>query len=349
MTDTSCGHASGGAGHFHARELQLQGVAPAQLSRAATSLILALSAHGSVGVVHTRASVEEWRLHKGRETPRQLRLNTTDDPARRMLLAQAFFQDAWVLLHLGGARRPQALSLEVGDGAKGLHICLEGGEPCALEVLPAMVEQLVARWSQTALPLMGLVLSGGKSRRMGRDKALLEWEGEALVLRQARLLKEWCDQVFLSARSGQGRDALGPTVLEDRHSCPGPIAGILTALEENPQAAWLVLACDLPLVDNSVLQALVAGRDPMGHGTAFRSPHDKRPEALCAIWEPAARALILRALAADMQCPRRILGMGNTRLLDPGSAHFLFNVNRPEDLVQARQGRQLPPHHKDAP
>ena len=206
----------------------------------------------------------------------------------------------------------------------------------------------VARWLRqhfqdriTARPLKGLVLAGGRSTRMGRDKALLEFDGLPLAERAARLLDPLCGEVRLSVRMDQAaeRGALGRPLLVDRHLDLGPAGGILSALEEDPAAAWLVLGCDLPLVTPEVLRRLLQGRDPWRVATAYDSPQDGQPEPLCAVWEPRARQRILSHLALGRPCPRQILLNSSVNRLVLESKDGLFNVNRPEDLVRA--SRQL--------
>jgi molybdopterin-guanine dinucleotide biosynthesis protein MobB len=197
-----------------------------------------------------------------------------------------------------------------------------------------LLERFTARLA--ARPLRGLVLAGGHSRRMGRDKALLEYDGVPQVERAARLLESCCQTVHISARAGQGREMLGRPLIEDRFVEMGPVGGILSALEADPEAAWLVLGCDLPFVTPELLDALLAGRDPWRVATVFRDPASGLPEPLCAVWEPRSRALLLGNLAAETRCPRRALDHKGALLLDLPDPRALENVNRPEELEAAR-------------
>ena len=71
-------------------------------------------------------------------------------------------------------------------------------------------------------------------------------------------------------------------------------AGLLAAHAYAPAAGWLVVACDLPLVDASLLKELVAHRDAGRPATAFRASTDGEPEPLCAIYEPALLAQLAK-------------------------------------------------------
>jgi molybdenum cofactor guanylyltransferase len=184
-------------------------------------------------------------------------------------------------------------------------------------------------------PLYGLVLAGGRSTRMGRDKAALEYHGRAQLERAHDLLEKLAARVFVSVRPDQTRDPLRARFVQiiDRGDVEGPAAGIRAAQEAHPDAAWLVLACDLPWLDVATLQHLIARRDPARMATAFRSTHDGLPEPLCAIYEPAAAAAVKEFLATGRNCPRKLLINSDTLLLDQPDTKALDNVNTPQELA----------------
>ena len=181
-----------------------------------------------------------------------------------------------------------------------------------------------------SVPLNGLVLAGGRSTRMQRDKAALEYSPGVTQLDAAmRLLEGRVARAFVSVRADQAADdvrARYPRVV-DRGDVEGPIAGISAALAGYPEAAWLVLACDLPFLDAGTLDLLVAQRDPARIATAFRSSHDGLPEPLCAIYEPAARAAIAAHIAAGKNCPRKFLINADVKLLEQPDPRALDNIN----------------------
>jgi molybdopterin-guanine dinucleotide biosynthesis protein A len=102
-------------------------------------------------------------------------------------------------------------------------------------------------------------------------------------------------------------------------------------LQAHPKAAWLVVACDLPFLNEQTLRHLVEHRDPRRLATAYKSSHDGLPEPLCAIWEPAAREPVLAYMATGKQCPRKFLINADTLLLDLPDARALDNVNTAEE------------------
>lgn len=190
-------------------------------------------------------------------------------------------------------------------------------------------------------PLFALLLSGGSSRRMRTDKALLEYAGRPQLLRTWEMLQEVnVAKVVVSINPEQCEEAVraGLPTLVDRIDSVGPVAGLLSAQMAEPDAAWMVVACDLPLLDVPTLETLISARAPHCDATAFDSRHDGLPEPLCAIWEPSSTTLLKQRYEARLYCPRSALQQLRThRLPSPGRA--LDNVNTPEELDQAR--RQL--------
>lgn len=181
--------------------------------------------------------------------------------------------------------------------------------------------------------LTGLVLAGGESRRMGKDKALLKRGAETQLDYAVRILSAVVDRVFVSARASQdSSERTRYPLIVDRYENIGPVAGILSAMDFDPQLAWLVLACDLPNVTEETLQALVAARRPQQPFTAFRSSHNDLPEPLCAVYEPGARQLLDGFVHDGIACPRKIMIRSNTCLLAQADPAWLLNVNTPQDL-----------------
>lgn len=195
-------------------------------------------------------------------------------------------------------------------------------------------------------PLFGLVLAGGASTRMQRDKAAIEYHGQTQLHWTFHLLSHVCAATFVSVRPDQREEPTraGLPQIVDRQPGIGPIAGISAALHAHPKAAWLVVACDLPFLNEQTLRYLVEHRDPHRLATAFKSSNDGLPEPLCAIWEPAAREPVLAYVAAGKQCPRKFLINADTLLLDLPDARALDNVNTADEYrstVAAFDGTHL--------
>lgn len=188
-------------------------------------------------------------------------------------------------------------------------------------------------------PLNGLLLTGGRSRRMQRDKATLEYAGRPQLERAVELLAPLVTQCYLSVRAEQSTDpqrAAHPLIV-DLIDDLGPLGGIHAALHAQPDTAWLVLACDLPYLDSATLQQLIAARAPQRQATGFRSQFDGKPEPLCAIWEPGSRTAVDAWIAADRKCPRDFLATHDVELLTLRNQRALDNIN----TAQEYQGAHL--------
>jgi molybdopterin-guanine dinucleotide biosynthesis protein A len=196
-------------------------------------------------------------------------------------------------------------------------------------------------------PLYGLVLAGGRSSRMGRDKAALRYEGQTQLERAMALLTPHVARAYVSVRSDQKTDALRARFaqIEDRASDIGPLAGLLAAQATHPEAAWLVLACDLPRLDEPTLRHLIGARERSGLATAYRSSHDGLPEPLCAIYEPRSGAALRDYVAQGKQCARKFLLQAGARLLEEPNPRALDNINTPEEYGTVSQESTIQPKH----
>jgi molybdenum cofactor guanylyltransferase len=187
--------------------------------------------------------------------------------------------------------------------------------------------------------LQGLVLAGGRSSRMREDKAALTYRRRPQLELAFELLAPFVSRAWVSVREDQRENPLraGFPQIVDGPVIEGPIAGIIAAQASDPQAAWLVIACDLPMLDSTTLSELIAGRDASRLATAFRSASDGLPEPLCAIYEPASRDAILRFVAGGISCPRKFLMRHDVALLAAACPQALANANTPQELAAARQ------------
>ncbi|WP_461451921.1 NTP transferase domain-containing protein [Mucilaginibacter sp.] len=190
---------------------------------------------------------------------------------------------------------------------------------------------------QMAKPVLnGLVLAGGKSTRMGYDKGSVNWHGKQQRYHMADMLSSLCNEVFISCRSGQEDTNTQYPTLEDTFTGLGPYGAILSAFREKPDCSWLVVACDLPLLDEKTLQYLVDNRNPSKLATTFGNGYEGFPEPLITIWEPKSYAVLLSFLAQGYSCPRKVLINTDPQLLIAPDTNALLNVNTPEELEKVK-------------
>lgn len=188
--------------------------------------------------------------------------------------------------------------------------------------------------------LVGLVLAGGRSSRMGQDKAaLVHPDGRTLLRRCCDLLMAaGCGKVIISIRQDQEI----PAGMEDceivrdpEGTSQGPIAGIVSGMALQPDADWLVLACDLPRLDAETLTHLIGSKRVGERFLSYRSEFDGLPEPLCALYGRGSFEVLEQARADDCRCPRKILIRNDCRLLEPVTPRALENANTPEEWETA--------------
>ncbi|MCH8819841.1 MAG: molybdopterin-guanine dinucleotide biosynthesis protein B [Acidobacteria bacterium] len=139
-------------------------------------------------------------------------------------------------------------------------------------------------------PVFGCVLIGGKSRRMGYPKHLIETNGKTWIQRTVEVLVPLTSQVVVAGGTSEMSKAVHLADVPDVH---GPMAGVLSAMRWAPHASWLVVACDLPLLSGPALEWLLSTRSPGVWATLpqFKGS-GRRLESLLAHYDYRARQLI---------------------------------------------------------
>lgn len=185
--------------------------------------------------------------------------------------------------------------------------------------------------------IYGLVLSGGKSTRMGKDKGLIAYHGIPQRDYIYKLLEEVCAETFISIRKDQVDDIPENfKVITDNDTFKGPYNGILSAHEKHPNVAWLVLACDLPLINVPSLKELINARDTKKLATAFALKENPLPEPLCAIWEAEGlKASVAYMNSQQGSCPRKFLINNTVALVFPSDEKVLLNANSINEYEEA--------------
>lgn len=203
--------------------------------------------------------------------------------------------------------------------------------------LQALVNLMLQDFENNVPEVYGLVLAGGKSLRMGRDKGALEYKGVPHRDYLANLIQMHCKEVYLSCRQDQVRawDSKYKK-LTDSFIGLGPYGGILSAFRKQPNKAWLTLACDLPFMNEETLELLFAQRDPSKLATCFHNPETQFPEPLITIWEPRAYPVLLEFLSQGYSCPRKVLINSEIKEIHLEDSSILHNANDQESFLQAK-------------
>jgi molybdopterin-guanine dinucleotide biosynthesis protein A len=186
--------------------------------------------------------------------------------------------------------------------------------------------------------MSGLVLAGGASRRMGRDKAQIVLEGEPLAVRAFRTLAKVCSDVVVASGDGHRLDHLGLPQVADLIPDAGPLSGVAAGLETARHDLVAVVAVDMPSASPAVL-ALLAG---LWQGEAAVVPVVQgRWEPLHAVWARSAASGVAACLAAGDRKVMRVLTTLGVRLVEEGdwaaaepTGTFAANLNVPMDLFR---------------
>lgn len=193
--------------------------------------------------------------------------------------------------------------------------------------------------------IKGLVLTGGKSTRMGEDKSELEYHGKPQKEFVKELLEAQGFETYYSVRdfSAPLRQAQCDTLEMTEENCIkdaffnlGPFGGICSAFQKDPNSAWFVLATDLPFVNQELVELLLEKRNPAKVATAVKGKGKPFPEPLIAIFEPKAYPVLLQYLAQGYSCPRKMLINSDVEIVEVDD-DLIRNVNTPEEYEEAKK------------
>jgi len=181
-----------------------------------------------------------------------------------------------------------------------------------------------------------VILAGGRSQRMGQDKAWLRLNGKPLIERQIELVRELgAEEVFISGRADTNYDSLGCRVLHDRVANAGPLAGIESALAVSSTPLSLVLAVDMPKMTALPLQTLLV----CCSGICGAIPRfQNQIEPLAAIYPrsalPIAQELLNSGHHAVHEFAKRSAASGLAAFIDLPDEYFaeFANWNAPADV-----------------
>ena len=196
----------------------------------------------------------------------------------------------------------------------------------------AITSHILDQQKKNATPINGLVLAGGKSERMQRDKGKINYHGVEQRTHMHNILSSLAEKSFISIRNKQKEEFSADTnTIEDVYFGLGPYGAILSAFQKDPNSAWLVTACDQPLLNKETLEYLIENRNTSKVATAFYNSETNFPEPLITIWEPRAYSRLLYFLSLGYSCPRKVLINSDIELVRLEDETALKNANTPEE------------------
>ena len=241
-----------------------------------------------------------------------------------------------ILVHPADSPRPR----RPADGVR--TVVGAGGEGdfnrSDLAGITEWVRQWLRRRQARRKNIVGVVLTGGQSKRMGFDKATMRIGDRCVLERLCELLADRTGEVLVVGRRPRAEDAPGCVGWRaDDLPGRGPMGGIVTALRAaggDGARAVCVAACDMPALGGAVVDHLLDARDPGKPATVAVHPTTGRIEPLLGVYEPAALGLLEAELAADrLSLTRWLDAAGAARAPVPEEwAGELANANTPEEL-----------------
>jgi molybdopterin-guanine dinucleotide biosynthesis protein A len=181
-------------------------------------------------------------------------------------------------------------------------------------------------------PVKGLVLIGGKSKRMGTDKSELNYYGKP----QKEYVKELLEDNLLDTYFSVQNISENEKEIHDTFLNLGPFGGICSAFQKDPNSALLVVATDLPFVDKNLIIRLLENRNPSKVATAIKGRAKEFVEPLITIYEPKAYPMLLQYLAQGYSCPRKMLINSDVEIIEVDD-NLIRNVNTPEEFENVKR------------
>lgn len=188
------------------------------------------------------------------------------------------------------------------------------------------------------LPVTGLILCGGRSRRMGRPKAFLPYEGTTVIGHMVAQIKDLFNELFLVANEPQQFEDLGVDVVKDILPYRGPLGGILSGLMTSGNHYAFVAACDMPLIDKRLVREMVSRRH---NNDVVVLSHAEGIEPLFGIYSKNCIKPLEESLFAGNLSVQDFLQGLKAEVFewheDSGDAESLppfFNINTPQDYSQ---------------
>jgi molybdopterin-guanine dinucleotide biosynthesis protein A len=213
--------------------------------------------------------------------------------------------------------------------------------------------------SDSPLRVTGVILAGGKSRRMGRDKALLDFDGAPLIARVIARVQRVCAETIIVANDAEAYARLGVRVVSDVYPGKGSLGGIFSGLQAAREEYALAVACDMPFLNDALLRHLISLAPqadiviPRAHAPSGKAKDATRYyqlavkesglQAMHAIYSKRClEPMRARLLADDLRIINffdevrvRVVEPDQVARFDPQLLSF-FNVNTPDDLLVAQ-------------
>jgi molybdopterin-guanine dinucleotide biosynthesis protein A len=189
------------------------------------------------------------------------------------------------------------------------------------------IQLLRNRWS-VKMPATAIILAGGNSTRMGRDKNMLPINEQSMIEHIYKQLSSHFSQIIISANDKARYSFLGTTIVQDKVTGKGPLMGIASALRASKNDVNFVIACDIPEIDISLVRTML--RHIGDYDSVVPKVGSSHYEPLFAVYSKKALPRIDKALQSGIYRVVDALNLCNVMYIDLSSRH-LTNINTMDD------------------
>lgn len=188
----------------------------------------------------------------------------------------------------------------------------------------------------TTTQITGIILAGGKSRRMGSDKGLIMYKGWQLVKYSIELLKPYCTRILISTNNSE-YEQFGYELIGDEITGAGPMAGIASCLRKSNTELNIVLSCDMPLLEPVIIETLL--KNSKGNHFVVPVDNEGRAEPLCAVYTSGSLKILDQCLLLKSFRMTELFNFGEVRYISPQDytvkyrKEWFANFNTLDDLM----------------
>jgi molybdopterin-guanine dinucleotide biosynthesis protein A len=183
--------------------------------------------------------------------------------------------------------------------------------------------------------ITGILLCGGKSQRMGADKATLVVENRYMALYPLEVLQAWCSEILISSNN-ERHDFSNYPIIPDEIKEIGPMGGLYSCLKRSAHHLNLLVACDMPMISGSLLRRML---NVSSSFDAIVPVWKNKPQPSYALYQKRIAADIEKAIERKNYSLQKLLAVINVYYVNVEHKEEteLLNVNTPEELVQYEQ------------
>ncbi|HLO89970.1 MAG TPA: molybdenum cofactor guanylyltransferase [Lentimicrobium sp.] len=181
--------------------------------------------------------------------------------------------------------------------------------------------------------ITGIILAGGKSTRMGNDKALTLYKGEPMISYSIKLLQPFCNRILISTTNSRHKE-FGFETIEDLYPDTGPMGGLFSCMAQSRTQANICLPCDVPEMRPEIIERLFGVYD----GTSCIIPLTPKAEPLIAIYPRETTPVMLKLIQSGKYKMTSIfenfpVTYVDMHMFNSNHKSAFANINKPDDLL----------------